>query len=157
MSKDKSKPTPGSDCIFEATDAELRHSSMPGLTETNVWTRGDPIPLEVLKLGARAFQSPDVFLDWMYQAHPALSDGKPIDFTADPASVGTVCQLLETIIETDWKGFFETAPVVTDDFDRPGQGEQQAREAFDEETDHFSLTEEDIAWLNDKPVGREEI
>ncbi|WP_344936647.1 hypothetical protein [Zhongshania borealis] len=57
--------------------------------------------------------------------------------------------------EAGWTDFFESGPLATDDFERPEQGQQATREGFDDNP--FSQSEEDRAWLNDKPVGREEI
>ena len=57
--------------------------------------------------------------------------------------------------EAGWTDFFESGPLATDDFERPEQGQQATREGFDDNP--FFQSEEDRAWLNGKPVGREEI
>lgn len=157
MSKDKSHPPVGIDSLFSATDAELDGAYQPGLTEAAVWTRGDPIPMEVVKIGSRAFQSPDAFLDWMYQPHTSIDGDRPIDRLADANGVLTICQMLERLSDAGWEGFFQGAPDASDDFVRPEQGEPQPRESFDGDRSPFGLTDEDRAWLNDKPAGREEI
>lgn len=81
--------------MMNRTDEEIGQSYRPGLTETKVWERGDPIPVEVLKVGSVAFDSPEIYLEWMYARIPALGDRRPIDIVAEGEhGVALVCQTL---------------------------------------------------------------
>jgi len=97
MSKDITHSSSNADSLFSVTEAELRSSYRPGLTETGLWTRGDPIPITVLKAGAIAFQSPEAFLDWMYQTNSAINDDRPIDLLDDSEGVAMICDMLDRL------------------------------------------------------------
>lgn len=84
-------------------------------------------------------------------------DRRAIESTDLPDDIRSAIEPVEpsNSKEAGWTDFFESGPLATDDFERPEQGQQAAREGFDDNP--FSQSEEDRAWLNDKPVGREEI
>ncbi len=101
MKKEDSHTLNKSDFLFIATDDELRRTYQPGLTETAVWTRGDPIPMPILNAGSRVFNSPEAFLDWMYEPHPSIKGVRPIDRMSDSNGIAKVCHLLERVTQTD--------------------------------------------------------